>query len=52
MKLKITFTLFVVSVDCPICGMRLVPAYVETDNVSAGPCDAINCAAPGATNQP
>ena len=38
--------------ECPVCGMKLVPAYTETDNGSAGPCGAINCAAPGATNQP
>ena len=38
--------------DCPICGMKLVPAYAETDNGSAAPCGAINCAAPGTTNQP
>ena len=38
--------------NCPICGLKLVPAYTETDNGSAGPCGAINCAAPGATNQP
>jgi hypothetical protein len=38
--------------NCPICGMKLVPAYTETDNGSAGPCGAINCAAPGATNHP
>jgi len=37
---------------CPVCGMKLVPAYTETDNGSAGPCGAINCAAPGATNLP
>ncbi len=38
--------------NCPICGMKLVPAYTETDNGSTAPCGAINCAAPGMTNQP
>jgi hypothetical protein len=35
--------------DCPICGMKLVPAYAETDSGAAAPCGASCCAMP-ATN--
>lgn len=38
--------------NCPICGMKLVPAYAETDSGSAAPCGAACCAMPGTTNQP
>jgi hypothetical protein len=38
--------------DCPICGMKLVPAYTEVDNGSAAPCGA-NCTTPNTvTNKP
>lgn len=38
--------------ECPICGMKLVPAFNEIDSGSAAPCGAACCVAPGATNQP
>lgn len=38
--------------DCPICGMKLTPAYAETDNGSAAPCGAACCAAPAPTVKP
>ncbi len=38
--------------NCPICGMKLVPAFAEVDSGSAAPCGAACCVAPGATNQP
>ena len=33
--------------NCPLCEMKLVPAFAETDSGTAGPCGAANCAAPG-----
>lgn len=38
--------------DCPLCGMKLTPAYAETDSGSAAPCGASCCVAPGVTNKP
>jgi len=38
--------------NCPICGMKLVPAYEETDNGPIAPCGAACCVVPGATNKP
>ncbi|HSY20380.1 MAG TPA: heavy metal-binding domain-containing protein [Candidatus Acidoferrales bacterium] len=39
--------------DCPICGMKLTPAYAETDSGSAAPCGASCCAMTAtATNKP
>ena len=38
--------------NCPICGMKLVPAYAETDSGSAAPCGAACCVAPGVTKAP
>jgi Cu(I)/Ag(I) efflux system membrane fusion protein len=35
--------------DCPICNMKLVPAYAETDSGSAAPCGA-TCTAPAPTS--
>ncbi len=37
---------------CPLCGMKLVPAFAETDSGSAAPCGAACCVAPGVTNKP
>ena len=37
---------------CPLCGMKLTPAFAETDSGSAAPCGAACCAAPGTANQP
>ena len=37
---------------CPICGMKLVPAFAETDNGSAAPCGAACCAAPATAQKP
>ena len=34
--------------DCPLCGMKLTPAFAETDSGSAAPCRANCCAAPTA----
>jgi hypothetical protein len=38
--------------DCPLCGMKLAPAFSETDSGSAAPCGASCCAAPAATTKP
>ena len=38
--------------DCPICGMKLVPAYAETDSGSAAPCGASCCAVLAPTVKP
>lgn len=38
--------------DCPICGMKLAPAYAETDSGSAAPCGASCCAMPATTVKP
>lgn len=38
--------------DCPLCGMKLLPAFSETDSGSAAPCGASCCAAPIATTKP
>jgi membrane fusion protein, copper/silver efflux system len=38
--------------NCPLCEMKLVPAFSETDSGSAAPCGAANCALPEKTNQP
>jgi hypothetical protein len=37
---------------CPLCGMKLTPAFAETDNGTAAPCGSAACAAPGTSNQP
>ena len=38
--------------DCPLCSMKLVPAFSETDSGSAAPCGAKCCAAPASTAKP
>lgn len=38
--------------ECPLCGMKLIPAFTEIDSGSAAPCGAAACAAPGVTNKP
>jgi len=38
--------------DCPICGMKLVPVYVETTNGPAAPCGASCCAVPDPAAKP
>ena len=38
--------------DCPICGMKLVPVYTETDSGSAAPCGASCCAMPATPAKP
>ncbi len=38
--------------DCPLCGMKLAPAFAETDSGSAAPCGASCCAAPVPTKKP
>ncbi len=37
---------------CPLCGMKLIPAFTETDSGSAAPCGATACAVSGVTNKP
>jgi membrane fusion protein, copper/silver efflux system len=38
--------------NCPLCEMKLVPAFSETDSGSAAPCGANCCAAPAPTAKP
>ena len=38
--------------NCPLCEMKLVPAFAETDSGTAAPCGASNCAAPMPTAKP
>ena len=38
--------------DCPLCGMKLTPAYAETNSGSAAPCGAACCAMPATAAKP
>ncbi|MDR3456520.1 MAG: heavy metal-binding domain-containing protein [Verrucomicrobiae bacterium] len=38
--------------DCPLCGMKLVPATAETDSGSSAPCGASCCGAPAPAVKP